>query len=89
MKGRTGKFRARHSYTFTSLPGSARKVLLCPDCGEALLHEDIEQYPACPYCGRKFKMTKDMEDFILNPFADPWNFSSQRLAPESFLSDEE
>lgn len=74
-------------YTFKSIPGSLRKALLCPECGETLLQEDIEQYPACPYCGKPFAITNDIEDFILNPFLDHWRFSHQRILPES-IADE-
>ena len=74
----------KEGYTITKLDGSSRKAMLCPDCGEKLVQEDVEQYSTCPYCGKKLILTNEMEDFILLPFADPWDISGGRIVPESF-----
>ncbi len=71
------------AYTFKDLPGSLRRALLCPECGESIVNEDIEQYPNCPYCGKHFAITNDLEDFILRPFLDHWLISGQRVPPDS------
>lgn len=76
-------------YTITKLPGSGRKALLCPDCGEKLIKEDLEQYSACPYCGKKLSFNIEMEDFLLLPFADPWDISGNEVLPNTFFPDDD
>jgi hypothetical protein len=74
---------AKISYIFKNLPGSLRKVLICPECGEMLLQEDIEHYGSCPYCGNSFAITNDLEEFLLNPFVDQWSFIHNPVLPDS------
>ena len=89
MKYTKSKRKKVVGYTITKLPGSGRKALLCPDCGEKLVQEDVEQYSACPYCGKKLIFTSEMEDFILLPFADPWDISGNRIIPESLIAEDD
>ena len=53
-----------------ALPGV--RVLLCPDCGEALVPADIESYSACPYCGHRFELTQELEDYLLENMVNTW-----------------
>jgi len=46
--------------------------LVCPNCLEVLLREDIEGYGNCPYCEYRFELNPALEDFLLSPVIRQW-----------------
>ena len=46
--------------------------LVCPNCLEVLLREDIEGFGACPYCDYRFELNSALEDFLLSPVIRQW-----------------
>lgn len=48
------------------------KFLICPRCSESLMRYDIEEYLTCPYCGYKFELNSQIEEFMLMPLLAEW-----------------
>ena len=47
----------------------------CPQCREKITPADVEMFPSCPYCGKLFKDSKKMEDYILKRKVREWCIS--------------
>ena len=44
----------------------------CPRCKEKIVPEDVEMFPACPFCGKHFNDINRVEDFALNLKTRAW-----------------
>jgi acetyl-CoA carboxylase beta subunit len=56
--------------------------LVCPQCLEVLVREDVEGFGRCPYCDHAFELDAAMEDFLLSPVVAQWA-SQQHPAADS------
>jgi acetyl-CoA carboxylase beta subunit len=59
-------------HTFKRLHHLSDKILICPQCFEALCQTDIEVFSCCPYCNHHFETNSELEDYILKPVVDHW-----------------
>ncbi len=56
--------------------------LVCPQCMEVLVREDIEGFGHCPYCDHLFEPDAEIEDFLLSPVVAQWAVQ-QRPQPQA------
>ena len=75
------------------VPPQNGRVLLCPECGEALVQADIENFSSCPYCNHHFEQDTELEDYLLEPIVRTWIHqqnaeSAMTVESEGFFEDE-
>lgn len=69
---------SQHDITFEYTDNGQSKYLICPQCANKLSAVDIEEYLTCPYCDYAFRMTPEIEEFLLSPLVKEW---SRRIYP--------